>query len=77
MGIDNAIRAIAFAEAPTLGGALALVAKHRGELEAALRDAGHDAAPLANPGAAVERALLRIGEAARPVPVPHRIDKSA
>lgn len=77
MGIDNAIRAIAFAEAQTLGGALALVAKHRGELEAALRDAGHEPAPVASPGAAVERALLRMDAASHATPVTHHIDKSA
>jgi hypothetical protein len=77
MGIDNAIRAIAFAEAPTLGGALALMAKHRGELEAALRESGQTPAPVESTGAAAQRALARIDEASRMTAVTHAVDKSA
>lgn len=74
MSIDNAIRAIAYAEAPTLGLAVALIAKHRGELDAALRAAETQQAPVNTEGAAVERALDKMATSAEP---PHVVDKSA
>lgn len=73
MSLDNAIRAIAYSEASTLGGAVALIAKHRNELDAALRAARADQRPVVTEGAAEQRALLKLaGE-----PAAHVLDKSA
>jgi hypothetical protein len=74
MSIDNALRAIAFAEAPTLGVGIALIAKHRGELDAALRAAELHAPPVVSEGAATERAVAKIAAASEPA---HVLDKSA
>ena len=52
MSLDNAIRAIAFAEAPTLGVGIALIAKHRMDLDAALRAAELQQVPVTAEGAA-------------------------
>jgi hypothetical protein len=74
MSLDNALRAIAFAEASTLGGAVALIAKHRNDLDAALRAAALKEMPVASEGAATERALGTIE--APPLPS-HTLDKLA
>ena len=63
MSVDNAIRAIAYSEAPTLGAAIALIAKHRNELDASLRAAETEQMPLTTEGAAADRALLDIAAA--------------
>ena len=46
MSVDNAIRAIAYSEAPTLGAAIALIAKHRNQFDAALHAAGTEQIPV-------------------------------
>jgi hypothetical protein len=74
MSIDNALRAIAYAEAPTLGVAIALIAKHRGELDAAMRAAEIQPAPVTSQGAAEDRALLKLAATSEP---PHVVDKTA
>ena len=74
MSLDNAIRAIAYSEASTLGSAIALIAKHRNELDAALRAAETVSKPVASEGAATERALLEL--AAAPA-ITHALDKVA
>lgn len=73
MSLDNAIRAIAYSEASTLGGAIALIAKHRNELDAALRAAATDQKPVVTDGAAEQRALLDMATE----PVAHILDKRA
>lgn len=60
MSLDNAIRAIAYSEAPTLGAAIALIAKHRMEVDAAMREAELRQAPVTSEGAAEERAVDRL-----------------
>jgi hypothetical protein len=75
MSIDNAIRAIAFSEAPTLAGAVALIAKHRQDLDNALRAAELTQMPVTAEGAAVERALDDVEPA--PPPSGHAVDKTA
>lgn len=74
MSLDNAIRAIAYSEAPTLGAAIALIAKHRNELDAALRAAETQDKPVTTEGAATERALLEMATASVPA---HALDKLA
>ena len=74
MSLDNAIRAIAYSDAPTLGVAIALIAKHRNELDAALRAAETETKPVASEGAATERALL---EMATGPTVVHTLNKVA
>ena len=74
MSLDNALRAIAFAEAPTLGVGIALIAKQRMDLEAAMREAELKEMPVTTDGAATERALTEISVAAEP---PHAVDKVA
>jgi hypothetical protein len=73
VSLDNAIRAIAYSEASTLGGAVALIAKHRNELDAALRAATADQKPVASEGAAEQRALLEMAAE----PARHILDKRA
>ncbi len=75
MSLDNAIRAIAFSEARTLGGAIALIAKHRNDLDAALRAAEVKSPQKTTKIAALERALEQIS----PLPQPdaHAVDKQA
>jgi len=51
------LTAIAYAEAPTLTTALALIAKRRNDLDAALRAGELAPMPVATKGAATERAL--------------------
>ena len=75
MSLDNAIRAIAYAESSTLGGAVALIAKHRNELDAALRAASLEDKPVKSEGAAAERALEKL--AADPAASTHLIDRRA
>ena len=72
MSLDNAIRAIAFAEAPTLGGGIALIAKHRLDLDAALRAAELRQPPVVSEGAAEERALVEMAAEAM-----HVVDRLA
>jgi hypothetical protein len=74
MSLDNAIRAIAFSEATTLSGAVALIAKHRNDLDAALRAAAAQDMPVDTEGVATERALSKIK--APPAPG-HSLDKLA
>ena len=57
MAAINDIRAIAYAEAPTLGGAIALMAKRRNDLDAAMRAAAAQPMPMTNDGAIEARAL--------------------
>jgi hypothetical protein len=73
MSVVNSIRSIAYSEASTLGEAVALVAKHRNELEATLRAKADQTMPLANEGAATERALREIESAS----LLHKVDKRA
>ena len=75
MSLDNAIRAIAFAEAPTLGGAIALIAKHRNDLDAALRAAEVKSPQTTAKIGALERALEQISPL--PQPEAHAVDKTA
>ncbi len=72
MSLDNAIRAIAFAEAPTLGVGIALIAKHRGELDAAMRAAELEQLPVTSDGAATDRAVAKIAAASESA---HVLDK--
>ena len=74
MSLDNAIRAIAYAEAPTLGTAMALIAKHRNEFDAALRAAEVEERPVTSEGAAAERALAKMTSGNEPT---HALDKTA
>lgn len=71
MSLDNAIRAIAYSEAATLGTAIALIAKHRMEVDAALREAELRQAPVTTDGAAEERAVDKLAAAV------HILDKVA
>jgi hypothetical protein len=73
MSLDNSIRALSYAEAPTLGTAIALIAKHRMDLDAALRAAETQQAPVTSEGAAEVRALDRMTAAAEL----HVLDKTA
>ena len=54
------IRAMAYAEAPTLGTALAQMAKRRMDLDAAMRQAALQEMPVASEGAAEVRAMEQI-----------------
>jgi hypothetical protein len=74
VSLDNAIRAIAFAEAPTLGVGIALIAKHRMDLDAALRAAELQQVPVTAEGAAEGRAVDRLAVAAQAL---HAVDKVA
>lgn len=73
MSIANSLRAIAYSESSTLSGAIALIAKHRNDLEAAMRARAGQVMPLAGEGAATERALRAI-EASVSM---HKVDKQA
>ena len=73
MSLDNSIRAIAYSEASTLGAAIALIAKRRNELDAAMRAAEIEAKPVVSEGAAEQRALLAMSETASA----HLLDKVA
>lgn len=57
------IRAIAYSEASTMSAALALMAKRRNDLDAAMRAALSQQMPMATEGAAEERALRAIAPA--------------
>jgi hypothetical protein len=57
MSLDNAIRALSYAEAPTLGTAMALIAKHRMDIDIAMRAAELRQLPVAAEGAAEQRAV--------------------
>ncbi len=74
MSLDNAIRAISYAEAPTLGTAIALIAKHRMDLDAALRAAEGEPRPVVAEGAAEQRALAKVAAKAEALRV---VDKLA
>lgn len=58
--MSNDIRAIAYAEAPTLGTAIALMAKRRNDLDAAMRAATAQQMPVTSEGAAELRAIEAI-----------------
>jgi hypothetical protein len=73
MNVD-AIRALSYSEAPTLGVAIATMAKHRMELDAALRAAELQQVPVTTDGAAEQRALDKMTSASEP---PHTLDKTA
>jgi hypothetical protein len=60
MSSINDIRAIAYSEASTLGAAIALMAKRRNDLDAAMRAAAAQEMPVISQGAAEVRALERI-----------------
>lgn len=77
MSVENTLRAIAFSEATTLGAGIALIAKHRNELDAALRADRLADAPIAAQGTATERALAKIAEIAEDAAVPHALDRLA
>ena len=64
----------AHAEAPTLGTAIALIAKHRLELDAAMRAAELKHLPVATEGAAEQRAIAKLAAAAEGLRV---VDKTA
>ncbi len=74
MSLANTLRAMAFAEAPTLGAAIALIAKRRNDLAAALRAGETRAMPVETEGAAAARALRAI--AADPASG-HALDRKA
>lgn len=73
MSIDNSIRAIAYSEADTLAAAVALVAKRRNDLEAAMRADATRTMPVATEGAAAERAVEEL--AAEPALTHHVLDR--
>ena len=73
MAVVNDIRAIAYAEASTLGAAIALIAKRRNDLDAAIRAAAAQPMPMTNEGAVEARALEQI----EPSPATqHLLDRS-
>jgi hypothetical protein len=74
MSLDNAIRAISYAQAPTLGVAIAMIAKHRMDVDAAMRAAELQRAPVISAGAAEERAVEKVATAAEAF---HALDKVA
>ncbi len=67
--MSSDIRAIAYSESPTLSGALALMAKRRNDLEAAVRAAASEPRPVATQGAVERRAL----EAITPAPATRQL----
>jgi hypothetical protein len=71
---DLALRAIAYAEAPTLSVGMALIAKHRMDVDAAMRVAELRQLPVTAEGAAEERAIDKIAIAAEAL---HVVDKTA
>jgi hypothetical protein len=71
---DLALRAIAYAESPTLGVAIAQIAKHRMDVDAAMRAAELQSLPVTAEGAAEERAIDRIAVASEAL---HVVDKVA
>ena len=73
MSLDNAIRALAYAEAPTLGTAIALIAKHRMDVDARMRAAEAQPSPVEAEGAAEGRALDRLAAATEEM---HGVDKT-
>jgi hypothetical protein len=58
--MSNDIRSIAYSESPTLSGAMALMAKRRNDLDAAMRAAADRQMPIAGKQAAEQRALEKI-----------------
>ena len=74
MSTELALRAIAYAEAPTLGLAMAQIAKHRMDVDAAMRAAELELLPLSAHGAAEERAVARVAVAAEAL---HLVDRTA
>ena len=74
MSTDLALRAIAYAEAPALSVGMALIAKHRMDVDAAMRAAELQQLPVAAEGAAEERAIDKIAVAAEAL---HVVDKVA
>lgn len=63
------VRAMAYAEAPTLGTAIAMMAKRRMDLDAAMRQAALQQMPVTSEGAAETRAM----EAITPAPVTQQL----
>ena len=74
MSTDLALRAIAYAESPTLGVAIAQIAKHRMDVDAAMRAAELQELPVVSEGAAEERAIDKIAVASEAL---HVVDKVA
>ena len=74
MSTDLALRAIAYAESPTLGVAIAQIAKHRMDVDAAMRAAELQDLPVASQGAAEDRAIDKIAVASEAL---HVVDKTA
>ena len=74
MSTDLALRAIAYAESPTLGVAIAQIAKHRMDVDAAMRAAELQDLPVASQGAAEDRAIDKIAFASEAL---HVVDKTA
>jgi hypothetical protein len=74
MSLDNAIRALSYAQAPTLGTAMALIAKHRMDVDAAMRAAEVRQAPVVAEGAAEQRAVESVTAAVEMMRV---VDKTA
>ena len=72
MSLD--IRAIAYAEAPTMGVGLAMMAKQRIELDQAIRAAEVTQTPVTSGNAAEGRALLKLAASVEPI---HVLDKVA
>jgi hypothetical protein len=68
------IRAIAYADAPTMAVGLATMAKQRIELDQAIRAAEVMQAPVTSENAAEGRALLKLAATVEP---PHAVDKVA
>jgi hypothetical protein len=60
MAAINDIRAIAYSEASTLSAAMALMAKRRNDLDAAMRASADQPMPMTNDGAVEARALEQI-----------------
>ena len=74
MSVDNTLRALSYSEAPTLGVAMATIAKHRVELDAAMRAAELTEAPVVADGAAEQRAVEKVAAAVEAV---RAVDKVA
>ena len=74
MSLDNAIRALSYSEAPTLSTAIALIAKHRMDVDAAMRVAELRHLPVAAEGAAEQRAVDKVAASTQAM---RAVDKTA
>lgn len=74
MSLDNAIRAIAYNEATTLAAAVALIAKRRNDVDAAMRAQETSTMPVPTEGAAAERAVQALEAGSD---VEHAVDRRA